>query len=126
MAVDSLREITQLYPSRGASVSPETQTNRKYKRSGGSGNGALAGIPLRRKRSTLSLLNAAEVEDGEEETMVSGWGEAEDMREDLLKDWGEILEKWDGKQKEKARPKQLSKLCRKVSWKQYCVSRSIL
>ena len=126
MAVDSLREITQLYPSRGASVSPETQTNRKYKRSSGSSNGALAGIPLRRKRSTLSLLNAAEVEDGEEETMVSGWGEAEDMREDLLKDWGEILEKWDGKQKEKARPKQLSKLCRKVSWKQYCVSRSIL
>ena len=69
----------------------------------------------RRKRSTtLSLLNA-EVEDGEEETMVSGWGEAEDLKEDQLKDWGEVLEKWDGKQREKARPKQLSKLCRKVS-----------
>lgn len=58
----------------------------------------------------------SEVDDGEEETMmISGWGEAEDMKEDLLKDWGEVLEKWDGKQKEKNRPKQLSKLCRKVS-----------
>ena len=45
--------------------------------------------------------------------MISGWGEADDdMREDLLKDWGELLEKWDGKHK--TRPKQLVKLCRKV------------
>ena len=36
------------------------------------------------------------------------------MREDLLKDWGDLLDKWDGK--EKTRPKQLVKLCRKVGW----------
>lgn len=66
---------------------------------------------MKRKR-TLCVI---QVEDAEEETMVSGWGEAEDLKEDLLKDWGEVLEKWDGKQKDKSRPKQLSKLCRKVS-----------
>lgn len=66
---------------------------------------------MKRKRA-LCLI---QVEDAEEETMVSGWGEAEDMKEDLLKDWGEVLDKWDGKQKDKGRPKQLSKLCRKVS-----------
>lgn len=71
-------------------------------------------VSKQKQSRTLSLMNP-EAEEGEEETMVSGWGEAEDMKEDMLKDWGEILEKWDGKQKEKARPKQLSKLCRKVS-----------
>lgn len=117
MAVDSLRAIAKRYPPRGTAVAPETQTKRKYKcckfirSSGNSSSGHRVGM-IGRKRSTLSLLNA-EVEDGEEETMVSGWGEAEDMKEDLLKDWGEVLEKWDGK--DKARPKQLSKLCRKVS-----------
>jgi hypothetical protein len=121
MAVDSLREIARRYPPHGATVAPETQTNRKYKcckllrsSSSSSTNNARThrvGM-IGRKRSTLSLLNP-EVEDGEEETMVSGWGEAEDMKEDLLKDWGEVLEKWDGKQRDKARPKQLSKLCRK-------------
>lgn len=70
-----------------------------------------------KRRRTLCLI---QVEDAEEETMVSGWGEAEDMKEDLLKDWGEVLEKWDGKQRDKGRPKQLSKLCRKVSaWEIY-------
>ena len=34
------------------------------------------------------------------------------MREDLLKDWGEILERWDGK--DRARPSRVTKLCRKV------------
>ena len=121
MAVDSLREIARRYPPHGATVAPETQTKRKYKcckllRSSSSTNDACTHCVgmLGRKRSTLSLLNP-EVEDGEEETMVSGWGEAEDMKEDLLKDWGEVLDKWDGKQRDKARPKQLSKLCRKVS-----------
>ena len=46
--------------------------------------------------------------------LLSGWGEVDDMREDLLKDWGDLLDKWDGK--EKTRPKQLIKLCRKVGW----------
>ena len=45
--------------------------------------------------------------------MVSGWGEEKPgMREDLLKDWGEILERWDGK--DRARPSRVIKLCRKV------------
>ena len=57
------------------------------------------------------------VDEVEEETLVSGWGEAEDMKEDQLKDWGELLEKWDGKHREKNRPKQLVKLCRKVQYK---------
>ena len=35
------------------------------------------------------------------------------MREDLLKDWGDILERWVGK--EKTRPTKVVKLCRKVS-----------
>ena len=113
MAVDTLREIARLYPQHGATVAPEMQTNHAYKTRCKCIRGL--GDRLLRKRSTLSLLNAAEVEEGEEETMVSGWGEAEDMKEDLLKDWGEVLEKWDGKQRDKARPKQLSKLCRKVS-----------
>lgn len=118
MAVNSLRAISTLYPLGSAVVAPETDSS--------SSNGVLeAGSSykcrtrggfssLRRKRSTLSLMNP-EVEEGEEDPMVSGWGEAEDMKEDLLKDWGEVLEKWDGKQRDKARPKQLSKLCRKVS-----------
>ena len=53
---------------------------------------------------------------------MSGWGEMDDMREDLFKDWGELLDKWDGK--EKARPKQLIKLCRKVlqiHWTKLCL-----
>ena len=68
-------------------------------------------------------MNPAEVEDGEEETMVSGWGEAEDMKEDLLKEWGEALEKWDIKQRERTRPKLISKLCRKVSVESFDTSR---
>ena len=43
---------------------------------------------------------------------MSGWGKVEDMREDLLKDWGDLLEKWDGK--DRSRPSKLIKLCRKV------------
>ena len=44
--------------------------------------------------------------------LVSGWGDVEGMREDLIKDWGEILERWDGK--DKARPSRVVKLCKKV------------
>lgn len=113
MAVDSLRAISTLYP-KCAVVAPEIASAKLE--TGGCYKRRMRGnvSSLRRRRSTLSLMNP-EVEEGEEEMMVSGWGEAEDMKEDLLKDWGEVLEKWDGKQREKTRPKQLSKLCRKVS-----------
>ena len=52
--------------------------------------------------------------EDEDDMVVSGWGDIESpgMREDLLKDWGEILERWDGK--ERARPSRVIKLCRKV------------
>lgn len=116
MAVETLRVVSQLAncsaeiaPEHTATSSTTGTTNHHYKYR----KNAKYGV-LKRKRSTLSLINAAEVEDGEEDMMVSGWGEAEDMKEDLLKDWGEVLDKWDGKQREKTRPKQLSKLCRKV------------
>ena len=49
----------------------------------------------------------------DDDLVVSGWGEVDDMREDLLKDWGELLEKWDGR--DKVRPSRLINLCRKVS-----------
>ena len=48
----------------------------------------------------------------DDDLVVSGWGEVDDMREDLLKDWGELLEKWDGR--DKTRPSKLINLCRKV------------
>ena len=48
----------------------------------------------------------------DDDVVVSGWGDVDDMREDLLKDWGELLEKWDGR--EKTRPSKLVNLCRKV------------
>lgn len=65
-----------------------------------------------RHLSCPSSLPACPVDEIEDDVLLSGWGEVDDMREDLLKDWGDLLEKWDGK--EKARPKQLVKLCRKV------------
>ena len=120
MAIDSLRAMSALCAVHSAVVAPETDSSATANptatsvfkcRSKSSGNSSSA---LKRKHSTLYLMNP-EVDEGEEDPMVSGWGEAEDMKEDLLKDWGEVLEKWNGKQKEKTRPKQLSKLCRKVS-----------
>lgn len=57
----------------------------------------------------LFLLHALSDDD---DMVVSGWGEVDDMREELLKDWGELLEKWDGR--EKTRPSKLVNLCRKV------------
>lgn len=49
----------------------------------------------------------------EDDVVISGWGDVEGMREELLKDWGDILERWDGK--ERGRPSKVIKLCRKVS-----------
>lgn len=53
------------------------------------------------------------VEEEDDDFVVSGWGDNEGIREDLLKDWGEVLEHWDGK--DRARPSRVIKLCRKVS-----------
>ena len=119
MAVESLRALSALYAVSGDrapdTIVPSARTPKAiYKPRTSS---------LKRKRYILSLVNPAEVEDGEEDPMVSGWGEEEDMKEDLLKDWGEVLEKWDIKQRERSRPKQISKLCRKVSVVSFDTSR---
>ena len=67
------------------------------------------------------------VDEGEEvDFLVSGWGDQEvDLRDDLLKQWGDMLEKWDGRERwdpsgDKPRNKQLVKLVRKVCFQ--CVS----
>ena len=57
----------------------------------------------------IVTVSCAEEEEGD---LVSGWGDVEGMREDLLKDWGDILERWDGK--DRNRPSRVVKLCRKV------------
>ena len=46
--------------------------------------------------------------------LASGWGAVDNsaFRDDVMTEWGSLLEKWDGK--EKSRPKQLIKLCRQV------------
>lgn len=52
------------------------------------------------------------LEEGEgDEVLVSGWGEVDDFGMEQLKDWQEVLDKWDGK--EPQRPSRLVKLCRK-------------
>ena len=67
------------------------------------------------------LLSTAEEVD-EVDFLVSGWGEQEmDLSEDLLKQWGDMLEKWDGRERwdpngDKPRNKQLVKLVRKVCY----------
>ena len=48
----------------------------------------------------------------DDELVLSGWGEVDDMGEDLLKDWREMLDKWDGR--DKTRPSKLINSCRKV------------
>lgn len=57
----------------------------------------------------------------DDDILVSGWGgkDEEDLRDDLLKLWSDMLEKWDGRDKwdpkgEKTRSRQLVKLVRKV------------
>ena len=62
----------------------------------------------------MCIVDCTEEED--DEILVSGWGDVEGMREDLFKDWGEILERWVGK--EKSRPTRVVKLCRKVEGKE--------
>jgi len=54
------------------------------------------------------------VDDEEDEVLVSGWGEVDNsaFRDDVMTEWGSLLEKWDGR--DKSRPKQLIKLCRQV------------
>jgi len=54
------------------------------------------------------------VEDEEDEVMASGWGEVDNsaFRDDVMVEWGSLLERWDGR--DKSRPKQLIKLCRQV------------
>ena len=51
-------------------------------------------------------------DDDDDDVVMSGWGDVEGMREDLLKDWGDILERWNGK--DRTRPSRVIKLCRKV------------
>jgi len=55
------------------------------------------------------------VDEDEDEVLASGWGEVDNsaFRDDVMTEWGSLLEKWDGR--EKSRPKQLIKLCRQVS-----------
>lgn len=49
----------------------------------------------------------------DDEILVSGWGDVnKDFSDDLVGEWGVMLEKWDGQ--DKSRPKSLRKLCRKV------------
>ena len=51
----------------------------------------------------------------EDDVVYSGWGDVEGMKEELLKDWGEVLERWDGR--DRVRPSKVVKLCRKVGGK---------
>jgi len=57
----------------------------------------------------LSLLESRDLTE-EDEVIVSGWGDVDDTREDLLADWGAMLDDWDGRDK----PSKLVKLCSKV------------
>ena len=57
----------------------------------------------------------------DDDVLVSGWGgkSEEDLSDNLLKLWSDMLEKWDGRDKwdpkgEKTRSRQLVKLVRKV------------
>lgn len=61
------------------------------------------------------------VEDEEDEVMASGWGEVDNsaFRDDVMVEWGSLLERWDGR--DKSRPKQLIKLCRQVMVMLNCV-----
>lgn len=69
-------------------------------------------------RSTIHshwlILILSTVEDEEDEVMASGWGEVDNsaFRDDVMVEWGSLLERWDGR--DKSRPKQLVKLCRQV------------
>ena len=50
----------------------------------------------------------------EDEIILSGWGDVDDTREDLFKEWKQMLDEWDGTDKDKPKPSKLIKLCSKV------------
>ena len=71
--------------------------------------------------SSSFLLFFFSISTEDDDILVSGWGgkDEEDLRDDLLKLWSDMLEKWDGRDKwdpkgEKTRSRQLVKLVRKV------------
>ena len=69
----------------------------------------------------VTKLNIVADEPEESDMVVSGWGDDEsDLRDDLLQQWSEMLERWDGRDKwdphgDKQRAKTLCKLVRNVS-----------
>ncbi len=56
----------------------------------------------------------------DDDIILSGWGDVDDSREDLLQDWGHMLEEWDGRDREKPKPNKLIKLCSKVGNDRMC------
>ena len=68
----------------------------------------------------LSVCDLSVDELDEGDVLVSGWGDDDnDLNDDLLKQWSDMLERWDGRDKwdpkgDKPRSKQLCKLVRKV------------
>ena len=63
------------------------------------------------RKGVVDCVSVEFLED--DEILVSGWGDVnKDFSDDLVGEWGVMLEKWDGQ--DKSRPKSLRKLCRKV------------
>ena len=71
-------------------------------------------IPMAGCFSVMGAIDRVSAEFLEDdEILVSGWGDInKDFSDDLVGEWGVMLEKWDGQ--DKSRPKSLRKLCRKV------------
>ena len=66
---------------------------------------------LIRKKNVVGHVSVEALED--DEVLMSGWGDInKDFSDDLVGEWGVMLDKWDGQ--DKSRPKSLRKLCRKV------------
>lgn len=64
-----------------------------------------------RKKNVVGRVSVEALED--DEVLMSGWGDInKDFSDDLVGEWGVMLDKWDGQ--DKSRPKSLRKLCRKV------------
>ena len=62
-------------------------------------------------KNTVGRVSVEFLED--DEILMSGWGDMnKEFSDDLVGEWGVMLEKWDGQ--DKSRPKSLRKLCRKV------------
>jgi hypothetical protein len=71
-------------------------------------------LPTPEKKEQVGEEVVAEVDSDidDEELLVSGWGDVtKDFSEDLVDQWGLLLERWDGQ--DKSRPKTLRKLCSK-------------